>query len=481
LPDGVFRDTRPENAMRRRSLSRLPLAAACLLYFAASAETASAAPLPVSNCNDAGAGSLRASIASAATGDTITIPSDLGCSKISLTTGALAVTQDDLSVSGPAGFTITGKYTNSMGQSSNEHDRIFVHSGTGTLELDGLTMSKGYLITSGGNAAKGGCVYSGGTLKVTNSIVSFCTAKSENAYSAGGGIFARRGLSLEHSTVSFNLADSVAASSQGGGLAAEDYLISKYNTIEFNTAGNTTTGKGSFGGFLVVHNSLPSTSVYNVIGYTTISNNKASQTVGGGGVFGDVSSLIDNVTVASNSTPGDVGGLYLRGYRTSVTNSTIAFNSSGASSITSGMQFIGSDPGAEAGLYSTIVSNNYVGSSAGTDVNATDVTIVGANDLVYNPNAAMPAGTLIGACPLLAPLDDYGGEMQTIKLLGRSPAIDHGSNLLNLTDDGRGTGFARSSGPPNGTAVPDIGAYEVNRSDEIFDNTFDAGCPLLLR
>ncbi len=94
-------------------LSRLPLAAACLLLFAASADMACAAPLPVSNCNDAGSGSLRASIASAASGDTITIPSNLGCSKITLTTGALAVTQDALTIDGPGAgaLTITGKYT----------------------------------------------------------------------------------------------------------------------------------------------------------------------------------------------------------------------------------------------------------------------------------------------------------------------------------------------------------------------------------
>jgi hypothetical protein len=89
----------------------------------------------------------------------------------------------------------------------------------------------------------------------------------------------------------------------------------------------------------------------------------------------------------------------------------------------------------------------------------------------------MPPDTL-GTCPLLAPLGDYGGDAPTIKLLGHSPAIDHGNNLVpNLNYDGRGPGFPRSSGPPHGTAVPDIGAYEVNRSDELFDNTFDAGCP----
>jgi hypothetical protein len=465
--------------LSRLRFSRLPLAASCLLLFASSAELAFAAPLPVTNCNDAGAGSLRASIASAATNDTVTIPSNLGCSKITLRTGALAVTQDSLNIEGPSAdqLTITGKYTSPGGDSTTEHDRILVHTGTGKLEVDGLTLSKGYLVTSGGTAAKGGCVYSAGTLRVTDSIVTLCKAKSDVAYSAGGGVFARKGLYLGHSTVYINTADSISGFSQGGGIAAENYFISKYSTISFNTAGNTTTKKGSFGGFVVVHNSPPSDTVTNVIGSTTISNNTASQTIGGGGVFGDVASLIDNVTVAENTTPGDVAGLYLRGYRTSVTNSTVAFNTVGTSSTAAGLQFVGSDAGAEAGLYSTIVSNNIVGAVAAPDVGASGVTIVGSNNVVYNPTAPMPAGTLVGVCPLLAPLNDNGGEAQTIKLLGHSPAIDHGTNLLNLSYDGRGASFARSSGPPGGTAVPDIGAYEVNRLDEIFDNTFDAGCP----
>jgi hypothetical protein len=462
--------------------SRLPLAAACFLLFAASAEVAYAAPLPVSNCNDTGSGSLRASIASAVSGDTITIPSNLGCSKITLRTGALTITQDDLTIDGPGAdqLTITGKYTSPAGDSTTEHDRILAHTGTGNFEVEGLTLSKGYLVSGGSAAAKGGCVYSAGTLRVTDSIVTFCTAKSNTAYSAGGGLFARKGLYLGHSTVDINLADSVSGTSQGGGVVSENYLICKYSTISFNTAGNATTKKGTFGGFLIVHNSPPSTDVYSIIGSTTIANNTASQRIAGGAVFGDVGSLIDNVTVANNTTPGDVAGLYLRGYRTSVSNSTIAFNTAGTSAYATGLQFVGSDAGAEAGLYSTIVSNNVVGTGVGPDVGASGVTIVGSNNLVYDPIAPMPSGTLVGVCPLLAPLDDYGGETQTIKLLGHSPAIDKGINPLSLSYDGRGVGFARSSGPPAGSAVPDIGAYEVNRADEIFDNTFDAGCPSLL-
>jgi hypothetical protein len=463
--------------------SRRPMAAACFLFFAASVDVAFAAPLPVTNCGDAGSGSLRASIASAASGDTVTIPSDLGCSKITLTTGALAVTQHDLNIQGPGeSFTITGKYMMPGGDSTTEKDRIITHSGTGKLDIDGLTMTKGYLPTAGSALALGGCIYSAGTLVISNSTIALCSAISSLAYSAGGGVFARKGLNLSHSTVSYNTADSVSGNSSGGGIAVQGYFISKYNAIQYNTAGNSTTHRGTFGGFVSVNNlAAPTTQPYNIIGYTSIAGNSATQEIGGGGVIGNVGTLVDDVTVARNTSSGEIGGLYLQSYRLSLINSTIAFNSAvTASSYATGVVLARGGVGSQASMSSTIVSNNYLSTTEGPDVGALGVTIGGSNNLIYNPGAPVPGDTISGVCPWLGPLADNGGATPTIKLLGNSPAIDHGVNPMDLDYDGRGVGFPRSSGPPRRTAVPDIGAYEVKRTDEIFDNTFDARCPSLL-
>ncbi len=478
-----MRDLSTHVAYSTERRSRLPLAAACLTLFAACADVASAAPLPVTNCNDAGSGSLRASIASAVDTDTISIPSSLGCSKITLRTGALAITQDNLSIEGPGAdaLTITGKYVSPGGTPTIEHDRLFTHTGAGKFQIKDVAMAKGYLIETGGSAARGGCLYSAGKLSVEDSSVIFCTAKSDVGYSAGGGMFARQGVYLGHSVVSYNTANAATGFSSGGGIAAANYFFAKYDTISNNTAGNSTSHKGTFGGFLSVHNG-PSASamVYTLIGSSTISNNYASLEIGGGGVVGTVSTLIDNLTVANNTTHGDVGGLYLAGYNSSVTNSTIAFNTAGTTALATGIHFQGYGADAKASLYSTIASNDFAGTGQGTDVGATGVTIAGVNNLVRFPATALPADTL-RTCPLLAPLGNYGGQMLTIKLLGHSPAIDHGLNPLgsDVIYDGRGPGFARSSGPPGGSAIPDIGAYEVDRADEVFDNTFDAGCPEL--
>ena len=325
-------------------------------------------------------------------------------------------------------------------------------------------------------------MYSAGKLSLSRSSVTFCTAKSNVAYSAGGGVFARKGLYLDHSTVSYNLADATSGNSSGGGIAAEYEMNVKYSTISHNTAGNTTTKKGDFGGFLSVDNGDPTPdALRNVIGYSTISYNYASRSVGGGGIVGNVTSIVDNVTVANNSTAGNVAGLYLAGYAVALSNSTVAFNSgAGNGSQATGVQFIGAGAGSKAALYSTIVSNNYLTGGEGPDVSATGVTISGSKNLVYDPATPLPADTIVNKCPLLDTLGDNGGERSSIKLLGHSLAIDRGSNPLNLQNDGRGVGFARESGPPGGAVVVDIGAYEVNRTDEIFDNTFDAHCPGVL-
>lgn len=74
---------------------------------------------------------------------------------------------------------------------------------------------------------------------------------------------------------------------------------------------------------------------------------------------------------------------------------------------------------------------------------------------------------------MLGPLKFNGGPTQTHARLGHSPGIDQGGNPSTLAYDQRGSPFARVS-----NAVADIGAYEVQQGDVVFNNGFD-GCPLL--
>ena len=85
------------------------LAAALSLAFGAGlfmhAAEVRAAP-PVTNCADSGTGSLRASIAAAASGETIDL-SSLACSTITLTSGAIAIAQNGLTIVGPGEHQLT--------------------------------------------------------------------------------------------------------------------------------------------------------------------------------------------------------------------------------------------------------------------------------------------------------------------------------------------------------------------------------------
>lgn len=65
------------------------------------------------------------------------------------------------------------------------------------------------------------------------------------------------------------------------------------------------------------------------------------------------------------------------------------------------------------------------------------------------------SGNLVGVDPLLASLAFNGGPTRTQALFTGSPAINAGSNPLNLTTDQRGAGFPRVVGP-----AADMGAYE---------------------
>jgi hypothetical protein len=91
------------------------------------------------------------------------------------------------------------------------------------------------------------------------------------------------------------------------------------------------------------------------------------------------------------------------------------------------------------------------------------------------------------ACPLLGPLRANGGLTRTHALLSGSPAIDQGSeNPLNPNTnspygfDQRGAGLANGSVdyPRVSGSQADIGAYEVQVADVVFNAGFD-GCPAL--
>jgi hypothetical protein len=143
-----------------------------------------ASPWTVKNCFDHGTDSLRDVIQNQAqSGDTVDLsqlPVLCGStdSKITLTTGEIAIMQDDLTLKGPDAA--AGTVTVSGGGAL----RVFDHQGVGTLSITSLKITEGVYHVAG--SAYGGCVRSTGSVYFGSAIVNGCTAYSDMAHARGG-------------------------------------------------------------------------------------------------------------------------------------------------------------------------------------------------------------------------------------------------------------------------------------------------------
>ena len=459
-----------------RSVSRLtPLAACCAGLFALAAPAAMASNIVVLNCNDSGTDSLRAAVAAASNGDTIDM-TGLSCGLITLTTGAITIPTivPNLSLNGPGRdqLAVTQFGTN---------DRIIKHQGNGTLFITNLSIVSGNLYSATADVF-GGCIYSTGSGYLDHVGVNACVAKSQPGFAVGGGIYTHGALTAKHSTISGNAAidGSGGGPAFGGGAFAGRGFSAMYSTIDANSATAAAGAPTSIGGGLRAGGTI------NIFA-STISGNRSSGVAGGIGIVNALPALysvtITNSTISGNTATSLNGGVYSN-TATTLQNSTIAFNSAGISSAggrhySPGLAFNARNGASfSVNLQSSLVSNNTYGTSEddfSTEGDATHiVTISGANNLIRVPFTTPPSGTIILSCPLLGPLRNNGGVTQTHALLSHSPAIDQGNNAIFISYDQRGSPYARVSGP-----AADIGAYEVNQIDILFNNGFEGCSPVL--
>ena len=145
-----------------------------------------------------------------------------------------------------------------------------------------------------------------------------------------------------------------------------------------------------------------------------------------------------------------------------ISNSTIAFNQSGAGSAgTCGGLCLVDDYGS-AQLESALIADN-------TSPDLGGGTVSGANNLIEISAIAVPPDTLADD-PILLPLAGNGGATKTHALASGSPAIDAGNDTAGLVTDQRSGHYARVFG-----VAADIGAFEVQPSngDIVFRDGFD--------
>lgn len=428
-----------------------------------------AATTVVKNCNDSGTGSLRTAVANAASGDVIDL-SQLSCSTITLTSGAIAISQDSLELDGPG----ADKLAIDGGYSAGHVHHAFAHSGTGYLNIFGVTVTDAKYVSS--SFAQGGCISSLGSVYLASSTVTGCFAQSHGGYLAfGAGIFAAKGVTLFNSIVTANITNPIStidSAGAGAGVYTEGYLRAYYSTISNNLSSGAVAnyrtesgGVGVFNGDVMIFSS-------------TISGNSARYTGYAGGLLvrdttGTHVTQIINSTISGNYAGHFYGGAEIQS-SLYLANSTIAFNTAGTvDGLGAGLD-IYNNKSQSVMLYSSIIALNSAG-GVDSDINSYQgSTVTGANNLITTFSGTVPPDT-ITACPLLGPLADNGGTHKTLthRPLINSPALDAGSNFLALKFDERGTGHPRTFG-----VATDIGAFESagDIPNEIFSSEFESRC-----
>jgi hypothetical protein len=400
---------------------------------------APAATLHVANCDDDGPGSLRATVAAAAEGDTIDL-TQLACSTITLTTGAIEIDLDNLTLLGP------GRQT--LDLDGNALDRVFIHPYGGILSLRGMTVRNGRDRATGFHVAGGGCIASAGYLELVDVTMRNCYAGGEGAY--GGALYAYS-LTLSSSTLSGNVANGVhedAGTAAFGGAA----FVYRMQLIDSTVSGNraehhTNVGRPSYdiaGGIVAV--------VGGSISGSTIDSNLSQGRAGGIAVFSPLE--VSNSTISGNTAESDIaGGLFLRWPATlRLHNSTVTANRSALDGGGVWLNAAGSD------FSSSIVSGNSsdIGNRDNRYGSAIAFPVEGGHNLIgsSSPSVTLPADSLMVDARLGA-LAANGGPTRTHALSEGSPAIDAGSNDDGLGYDQRGAPFPRVYG-----SGPDIGAFE---------------------
>ncbi|HYK44529.1 MAG TPA: right-handed parallel beta-helix repeat-containing protein, partial [Parafilimonas sp.] len=395
---------------------------------------ANATIYPVTNTNDAGAGSLRQAIldANANPGlDNINATGVTGT--INLSTGQLAIT-DALTITGP-GATLLDVHNLSF--ITGESRRVFF-IGNIAVTFSGLTISGG--ATSGyGNYSllDGGGIYNSGQLTITNCAISnnvVYGCSNCGTFGDGGGICNTGTLTITGSVINNNQVGFGGdfGTANGGGIANKGGTVTINNsTISGNSSSS---GAGIYnGGPTTINNSTISTNTAGVGGgiqqnngklivtNTTISANVAGN--GGGINYSSDSCRITNCTVTGNDGYG--GGIYDHQYALSgvvppnvfiIQNSIVAGNTNSRNGSLGADYYFPSDESIPPAGYANLTSLGH--------------NIFGKVDAPWNwtfTGTGDQAGTYPSPIdPLLGSLADNGGPTFTHALLTGSPAINTG-------------------------------------------------------
>ena len=420
--------------------------------------TEAAGDIIVLNGSDSGDGSLRAILASAQDGDTITF--DPSVTLVTLTSGEISFSQANITINGGGIVTIE------RSTSSGDFRLLNSTAAAGTLTLKGLTFQNGKIgsgtTNSGGGihvnsavtaencffnknstGSTGGGIYAGGAVSMTNctfsgntstnagaglyvgsgdAILTGCIFDSNKSSSAGGGVYTNSNVTLDSCIFLGN----VASGGNGGGLRSWGN-VAAYNCL-FD-GNSTTNSSNASGGGIWSNNSVS-------LNACVFMNNIAR--IHGSGVSASNASLmvLTNCTFANNkpytTNPTDVGAIDCA-TNTYIFHCTIANNSGGG---------VYASTGKNTYLYNSILTGN-------TKASATTLLQMVGSGNTSNVSSlvegtAIPGGTDIVTGRLVFGINSFDSVEQTMKVLSNGIA----------------------AGTAKAISVPDIIGYASRSSSE---------------
>jgi len=393
------------------------------------------------------------------------------------------VVQTNLGIFGPGAsdLTISG---------GNQTQILYVPVVDADVVLEDVTLDSALDADRGG-----GALYSFGTVRMRNSVV------SNNAVTGfdGGGIHNRGMMTLSDVVLQDNNADNLGGAivNWGGTLTLErcevldneavglgggvyNLLSGVLTVIDSQFTGNTTGANG--GG---IYNSTTGTAT---VTSSTLSDGEAASD--GGGIANLGALTVTNSTVSGNVAGRNGGGIHHGGGTMTLINSTISNNT--GDTVANGFGEGGGlhRAAGTVSLHNTLVAGNFdTADNAGTgnirpDISGAVTSLgnnlvgngTGTNGITNGTNGDIAGSGLNPVDPLIGPLADNGGLTRTHALLVQSPAIDGGDSTAFVEMEGddpgfdqRGIGFNRIiDGNGDEDASVDIGAFEFLSATPVF-------------